>query len=118
LSISRHDGKIKEMRIRQLMHLRTNTRLLLVSGIIMLMSVAACAPAQDIPTDVSEVLRVDKEEVLGKQESGASILIADTRSEDEYRTGHIKGAVSAPLRAIETGEWQPPAGQKVVLYCS
>ena len=43
-------------------------------------------------------------------------LIIDLRSEDEYKRGHIKGAVSVPY---EEGQftYRPPKGKEIVLYC-
>lgn len=106
------------MSTRLRIHLRANPGLLLVSVVIMLISLTAYVPTPGIPTQVHEVPRVDKKEVLQKQEKGANPLVADTGSESEYNEGRIKEAVSAPLQVIERGEWQRPAGKEIVLYCS
>ena len=91
-----------------------------VSVLLALISLAACAPTPpaDLPTSPDEVPRISIEELLQKMESGANILIVDTRSESEYLSGHIKGAVSVPFTTISLEEWQPPHDEEIVLYCS
>jgi hypothetical protein len=63
------------------------------------------------------VPRISIEELLGKMESNASIVIVDTRHKEEYDVDHIKGAVSAPLADIVGGKWFPPPGKETILYC-
>ena len=43
-------------------------------------------------------------------------FIIDLRSDNEYRRGHIRGAVSVPY---EDGlfTYRPPKGMEIVLYC-
>lgn len=91
-----------------------------VSVLLALISLAACAPTPpaDLPTSPDEVPRISIEELLQKMENGTAILIVDTRSESEYRSGHIKGAVSIPLATIVLEEWQPPRNKEIVLYCT
>jgi rhodanese-related sulfurtransferase len=50
-------------------------------------------------------------------DSGADILIVDTRHKEEYDVDHIRGAVLAPMDDIIAGKWQPPAGKELILYC-
>ncbi|MBM4446038.1 MAG: rhodanese-like domain-containing protein [Chloroflexi bacterium] len=70
------------------------------------------------PTLLEWVPRISIEELLGKMESNANIVIVDTRYEDQYNVDHIKGAVSAPLATIIAGQWVPPSDKEIILYCS
>jgi len=70
------------------------------------------------PTLLERVPRISIEELLGKMEGNANIVIVDTRQEDQYNADHIKGAVSAPLATIVAGEWVPPGDKEIILYCS
>lgn len=111
------------------------TVLFTVTTLVISMGTFACAPATNpgqgspelsqspseapvVPTQASEVPRVSREELLQKLESGAGVLIVDTRAKTDYDSGYIKGAVSVPLSTIQEKQWQPPADVEVVLYCS
>lgn len=71
--------------------------------------------ARPIPED--SMPRISINDLKQKMESGEDIIIVDTRHKEEYDIGHIKGAVSAPLDEIVAGQWQPPAGKELILYC-
>lgn len=71
---------------------------------------ANLAPSEQVP-------RITIEELLQKLESGADILVVDTRTREEYVVDHIRGAVSAPLSAIVGGQWVPPTDKEIILYC-
>lgn len=47
-------------------------------------------------------------------------LLVDVRSADEYRSGHIPGAVSIPLDRLEQEAGQPgvPRDYRLLFYCS
>ena len=70
------------------------------------------------PTPTDKVPRIAIEELLQKMDSGADILIVDTRTQQEYDVDHIKGAVSAPLSVMLEGHWAPPANKEIILYCA
>jgi hypothetical protein len=72
--------------------------------------VARPAPEDSVP-------RISIEELKQKMDSGGDMIIVDTRHKEEYDVDHIKGAVSAPLDDIIAGQWQPPAGKELILYC-
>lgn len=44
-------------------------------------------------------------------------MLVDVREPDEYRSGHIKGAVNAPLSALDSfsGKWDKDT--KLYVYC-
>ncbi len=68
------------------------------------------------PTPSGLVPRISIEELLGKMESNANIVVVDARPKVEYDAGHIKGAVSAPLAVILEGQWAPPPEKEVIFY--
>src|ERR671934_319087 len=45
------------------------------------------------------------------------VVVLDVRPEPEYRAGHIQGAVSAPLEALESIAPTLPKRREVVAYC-
>ena len=45
------------------------------------------------------------------------VVVLDVRPEAEYRAGHIRGAVSAPLDALESVAQTLPKRREVVAYC-
>jgi len=125
------------MNIQLLNNYRTKHAVLAVAVLTVLIGLLACAPPSDpesdqqesslltapskeftgTPTELSEIPRISKEELLQKLENRENVLLADTRYESEYNQGHIKEAVSAPYSEIVLRKWQPPPDQEVVLYC-
>jgi rhodanese-related sulfurtransferase/predicted transcriptional regulator len=59
---------------------------------------------------------VDRDELLRRAESGA-VTVVDVRPEEEYRAGHIPGAVSIPLRDLEARISEIPRDTEIVAYC-
>lgn len=59
------------------------------------------------PSEVKQQLDTQKEK----------ICFVDVRSEDEFRSGHVPGAVCYPLDKIERGEVGVPKDRLVVLSC-
>ena len=53
------------------------------------------------------------EERLGRGE----VVVLDVRPESEYRAGHIPGAISAPLSALDGVAKSLPRRREVVAYC-
>jgi 3-mercaptopyruvate sulfurtransferase SseA len=85
---------------------------------------SATAPEADVPpsTEPSDSLlagvpRITIDELLQKMADNSNILIVDTRHADQYEVDHIKGAISVPLDTIIAGDWMPPAGKEIILYC-
>jgi rhodanese-related sulfurtransferase len=59
---------------------------------------------------------VDCDELLRRlDEEGVTVL--DVRPDDEYRSGHIPGAVSLPVAELERRLAEIPRGRPVVAYC-
>ncbi|OLZ50159.1 ArsR/SmtB family transcription factor [Amycolatopsis keratiniphila] len=67
-------------------------------------------------SDDSDVVKVDREELLARVRSG-SVVVLDVRPGDEYAAGHIPGAASIPLEQLERRLAELPADLEVVAYC-
>lgn len=59
---------------------------------------------------------VGREELLGRVRSG-TVLVLDVRPVDEYRAGHIPGALSVPLDRLARRLRDVPSDKKIVAYC-
>lgn len=59
---------------------------------------------------------VDRAELLRRLRAGTVTLI-DVRPAEEYRQGHIEGAVSVPLEELATWAKTAPKRKQVVAYC-
>jgi rhodanese-related sulfurtransferase/DNA-binding transcriptional ArsR family regulator len=62
---------------------------------------------------IEQVTPSELEERLGRGE----VVVLDVRPESEYRAGHIPGAISAPLPALESVLTTLPPRREVVAYC-
>jgi rhodanese-related sulfurtransferase len=59
---------------------------------------------------------VESEDLLERLRGG-SVVILDVRPEEEYRAGHIPGALSVPVEALEPALKTLPRDREVVAYC-
>ncbi len=59
---------------------------------------------------------VDAPELMGRLSDG-SVVVLDVRPEEEYRAGHIPGALSVPVDALEAALQTLPRDREVVAYC-
>lgn len=59
---------------------------------------------------------VDREELRERVMEGA-VTVLDVRPVEEYRAGHIPGAVSMPLKELEDHLAELPREQEIVAYC-
>ena len=57
------------------------------------------------------------EYVRAQYEKGRKLTAIDLRSLDEYRQGHLPGALSLPLNELTTRFHEVPRTDLVVLYC-
>jgi rhodanese-related sulfurtransferase len=82
----------------------------------------AAAPTSE-PKDTSDsadqVPRISVEELKALMDSGASVLVLDTRPRESYQMGHIKGAISYPWKPGLTYDDvdEIPCCAPVVTYC-
>jgi rhodanese-related sulfurtransferase/DNA-binding transcriptional ArsR family regulator len=59
---------------------------------------------------------VDRVELLRRAKDG-TVLVLDVRPPEEYRAGHIPGAVSMPVDELERRLAELPRGKEIVAYC-
>jgi rhodanese-related sulfurtransferase len=59
---------------------------------------------------------VDRDDLLQRVLEGA-VTVLDVRPVEEYRTGHIPGALSVPLPHLKKLLSQLPVDQEIVAYC-
>ena len=63
-----------------------------------------------------ELETVPREELLRRVRDG-SVVVIDVRPPEEYRAGHIDGALSVPLDQLDRRLRELPARKEVVAYC-
>ena len=59
---------------------------------------------------------IDREELVGRVRDG-TVTVLDVRPAEEYRAGHIPGALSVPLAELERHLSELPRERDVVAYC-
>jgi rhodanese-related sulfurtransferase len=59
---------------------------------------------------------VSRSELLERVRSGDAVVV-DLRPDEEYEAGHIAGAISMPLAALEARLAELPADVEIVAYC-
>lgn len=59
---------------------------------------------------------VGRDELLKRARRG-EVIVLDVRPPDEYRAGHIKGAISVPVEQIEQRLAELPTEKEIVAYC-
>ncbi|GBE15864.1 MAG TPA: metalloregulator ArsR/SmtB family transcription factor [Proteobacteria bacterium] len=59
---------------------------------------------------------VDRESLLKRVRAG-EVTVLDVRPVEEYRTGHIPGAISFPLKELAERLSELPKGQEIAAYC-
>ena len=59
---------------------------------------------------------VDRNALLKRVREGA-VTVLDVRPVEEYRAGHIPGAISIPLKELERRMSKLPRDQEIVAYC-
>ena len=85
------------------------------------------ALAEDRLADIERIVRqfmegreslepVEKESLLDCVRQGV-VTVVDVRPREEYRAGHIPGAVSVPLKELEPYLPRLPSDHQIVAYC-
>ncbi len=59
---------------------------------------------------------VDRDAILKQVREGA-VTVLDVRPVEEYRAGHIPGAISIPLKELERRMSKLARDQEIVAYC-
>lgn len=67
-------------------------------------------------TEKNVLEAVDQATLLERVRRG-KVVVLDVRPEQEYRSGHIPGALSMPLAELEKRLAELPRGKQVVAYC-
>ncbi len=60
---------------------------------------------------------VSGDELLARLTAGEPLVVVDVRPAEEYKAGHIAGAVSIPLEELEQRLRELPNDRGVVAYC-
>ena len=84
--------------------------------ILVLLLLSGCAtPAQDVPA----YRQVGMEEAVAMMETEDNYVILDVRTSEEFRDGHIPGAVNIANEIIGTEEIPelPDKDQLILVYC-
>ena len=63
-----------------------------------------------------ELEAVEATELMERLSSGG-VVVLDVRPEEEYRAGHIPGALSVPVDALEAALQTLPKNREIVAYC-
>lgn len=66
--------------------------------------------------DADPVELVSRDELLTRVNAGDAVVL-DLRPAEEYRAGHIVGALSLPLEELEARLAELPTGVEIVAYC-
>ena len=59
---------------------------------------------------------ISRDELLAKLKDG-TVTVLDVRPEDEFRLGHIPGAVNMPISQLRQRLMELPRGREIVAYC-
>jgi 3-mercaptopyruvate sulfurtransferase SseA len=78
---------------------------------------SSAQPAQTQPTPENGVRRISVEELRAALEKGAAVVV-DVRSAEQYKAGHIKGAILIPGDEIASRSRELPKDKLIVTYCS
>lgn len=74
----------------------------------------------DIPTPVPEFATytdISVREARGMIEADGNVLILDVRTEEEWDSGHVDGAVLVPLSELENRVGELDKSRKTIVYC-
>jgi len=60
---------------------------------------------------------ISREQLLARLRAGDPLVVVDVRPVEEYRAGHLPGALSIPLGELEARLRDLPRGPEIVAYC-
>jgi len=77
-------------------------RILLMVLLIAMMLIAGCGAngGSSTDTETAEVIKINAEEAKARLDSEEGIILVDVRTPEEYREGHIPGAILLPVDEI------------------
>ncbi|MCP9943577.1 ArsR family transcriptional regulator [Streptomyces somaliensis] len=77
---------------------------------------AAVPPARDAYLGRDGAAEVSRDELLDRIDAGDDVVL-DVRPVEEYRAGHIPGAVSVPVGELAGRIDEPPRDTEIVVHC-
>ena len=79
-------------------------KILLVFFMILAMLASGCAANQEpeTDTDATGVIMINAEDAKSRLDSAEGIILVDVRTPEEFRDGHIPGAILLPVDEIST----------------
>lgn len=63
-----------------------------------------------------ELEPIGRDELLERARA-SDVVVLDVRPEEEFRAGHIAGAISVPVGELERRLSELPAGREIIAYC-
>lgn len=88
-------------------------------GALLILTLLLAVPLPAMAGEPFELLTASGlSRMIAEREAG--LLVIDSRSPEEYRDGHIGGAINIPLATLEQDPALPqaPANAPLVFYCS
>ena len=67
--------------------------------------------------EIAEIKPITPEEVYGIIENDEDYLIVDVRTEEEYDSGHLEGALLLPVQELEGRLDELPIDKPIIVYC-
>jgi phage shock protein E len=61
---------------------------------------------------------IDSKTLQKQQASNDKPIVIDVRGPEEYRAGHVPGAINIPLAELETRQGELPKDKVIVPYCT
>jgi hypothetical protein len=72
----------------------------------------------ELPPDVAAAVpRAEIADVAGRLDD-PNLLVVDARTEGEYTTSHVPGAISMPVDQVEARLSELPTDKEIVFYCA
>jgi phage shock protein E len=72
---------------------------------------------QEEDIEVTEIMPISPKEVFEIIENGEDYLIVDVRTQEEYDTGHLEGAILLPVQELEDRLDELPKDKRIIVYC-
>jgi len=72
--------------------------------------------AADYLGDRSQLRTITRDDLRARLRDG-DVVVLDVRPEAEYAAGHVRGAISIPIRDLKSRLGEIPDGAEVVAYC-
>ena len=74
-------------------------------------------PKTDDHEHADEAPRINLAEAK-KDFDGSNVVFVDTRSAEQFKIEHIKGAINVPLSEVAAKYKEIPTGKKIIAYCT